>query len=289
MEKFAIITDTGANLSREWQEQYNITVLQLAYVINGESFSSADLTEEQTKEIYEQIRNKIAVSTASINEEETREAFEKILSSGQSLLYIGLSSALSISYATGARVLEELKPKYPNQKILHIDSLSAAMGQGRLVIEACKLREDGKSVDEVYAWLQENILKNCHIFTVESLSYLFRGGRLKKSAYLLGTFLQIKPIMFVNNTGHLTPTGKVIGRKASLDNMAARVAKQIVNPEQQTVYITHGNCYGDAKYLADKIAAKITVAGFDYSLLNTVIGAHSGPGTVAVFFAGSKR
>jgi DegV family protein with EDD domain len=289
MEKFAIITDTGANLSRDWQDKYSITVLQLAYVINGESFSSANLTDEETKAIYEQIRNKVAVSTASVNEEESRVIIEKILSAGQDILYIGFSSALSLSYDTAVRVLEELKPKYPKQKILYIDSLSAAMGQGRLVIEACKMRGNGSSLDEVHAWLQENILKNCHIFTVESLSYLFRGGRLKKSAYVLGTFLQIKPIMFVNNTGHLAPIGKVIGRRASLDNMAARVAKSIVNPETQTIYITHGNCYDDAKYIADKIAAKVKVAGFDYALLNTVIGAHSGPGTVAVFFGGSKR
>ncbi|MDR1917591.1 MAG: DegV family protein [Christensenellaceae bacterium] len=289
MEKFAIITDTGANLNYEWKNKYNIPVLELAYIINGESFSSANLTDDDTRAIYEQIRKKVAVSTSSVNEAECRAIFEKILSSGQDVLYIGFSSALSVSYATAARVLDELKPTYPERKILYIDSLSAAMGQGRLVIEACKEREAGKTIDEVYTWLQENILKNCHIFTVESLSYLFRGGRLKKSAYLLGTFLQIKPIMFVNNTGHLTPIGKIIGRHASLDNMATRVAKSIVNPEQQTIYITHGNCPDDAKYLADKISAKIKVAGFDYSLLNTIIGAHSGPGTVAVFFGGNKR
>jgi DegV family protein with EDD domain len=289
MEKFTIITDTGANLSAEWQEKYNITVLQLAYVINEESFDSSKLTDNDTKAIYDKIRNKVVVSTASINEIETATTCEKLLSAGQDILYIGFSSALSVSYSTAARVLEELKAKYPDRKILYIDSLSAAMGQGRLVIECAKLREIGKTIDEIYEWLKDNILKNCHIFTVESLSYLFRGGRLKKTSYLLGTILQIKPIMNVSDSGHLTPIGKVFGRRKSLDNIAERVAKMIKDPENQTIYINHGDCIDDAKYLADKIGSKIKVAGFDFSLLNTVIGAHSGPGTIAVFFGGEKR
>jgi DegV family protein with EDD domain len=184
---------------------------------------------------------------------------------------------------------QELKAKYPKRKILHLDSLSAAMGQGRLVIEAAKLREAGKTVEEVYDWCKDNLLKNCHIFTVESLSYLFRGGRVKRTKYMLGTMLQIKPIMHVSDDGHLTPIGKAFGRHKSLDDLAARTVKMIENPEQQTVYITHGDCLNDAKYVADKISAKIKVAGFDYPLLNTIIGAHAGPGTIGVFFSGHKR
>jgi DegV family protein with EDD domain len=289
MENFRIITDTGADLNADWQAKYNITVLQLAYVINGESFDSSKLTDDSTKAIYDKIRNKVVVSTASINEDDARAVFGGILASGQDILYIGFSSALSVSYDTAARVLEELKQEYPKRKVLYIDSLSAAMGQGRLVIESAKLRENGKTIDEIFDWLKNNILKNCHIFTVESLSYLFRGGRLKKSAYFLGTILQIKPILNVSNSGHLTPIGKVFGRQKSLDNIAERVAKAIVDPESQTIYISHGDCLKDAEYLADKVASKIKVAGFEYSLLNTIIGAHSGPGTIAIFFGGEKR
>ena len=152
-----------------------------------------------------------------------------------------------------------------------------------------RMRLEGKTIDEVFKWLEENILKTCHLFTVESLAYLFRGGRVKRNAYLLGTMLQIKPIMHVDNSGHLTPVGKVFGRKKSLNEIAARVAKEIIGPEQQTVYINHGDCLNDAKYVADRIAEKVKVAGFDFSLLNTIIGAHTGPGVIAVFFHGSSR
>jgi DegV family protein with EDD domain len=289
MENFAIVTDSGASLGDGWREKYNITILPLAYVINGEQFSGANVTDADTVEIYAKIKNRVVVSTSSVNEEDVCTTCEKILMGGKDILYIGFSSALSISYETSARILEELKTKYPKRKILYIDTKAAAMGQGRLVIEAAKLREDGKTVDEVFKWLEENILKTCHLFTVESLSYLFRGGRVKHSAYLLGTMLQIKPIMHVDNDGHLVPIGKVFGRKKSLNEIAARVAKEIIDPEQQTIYINHGDCLNDAKYVADKIAAKIKVAGFDFSLLNTIIGAHAGPGVIAVFFAGNKR
>jgi DegV family protein with EDD domain len=289
MEGFTIITDSGANLDAGWREKYSVTVLPLAYIVNGESFSGANVTDADTVGIYAKIKNKVSVSTASLNEDDIRTACEKTLSDGKDILYIGFSSALSISYETAARVLDELKVKYPKRKVLHIDTKAAAMGQGRLVIEAAKLREAGKTIEETHQWLQENILKCCHLFTVESLTYLFRGGRLKHSAYLLGTMLQIKPIMYVNNGGRLVPIGKAFGRKKSLNEIAARTAKMIVNPAEQTVYINHGDCLDDARYLADRIAEKVKVAGFDFSLLNTIIGAHAGPGTIAVFFAGEKR
>ena len=289
MEKFVIVTDSGASLTAEWRKQYNIILLPLAYIVNGESFSGANVTDSETIELYAKIRKKVVVSTASVNEDEARTTCEKILAAGQDLLYVGFSSALSLSYETVVRVLEELKYKFPKRKILYIDTKAAAMGQGRLVIETAKLRDAGKTIEETHKWLTENILKSCHLFTVETLAYLFRGGRVKRGAYMMGTILQIKPIMHVDDGGHLVAIGKVMGRKKSLDEIATRVAKTIVEPESQTIYINHGDCLLDAKYVANKIAAKVKVAGFELSLLNTIIGAHSGPGTITVFFAGTNR
>jgi DegV family protein with EDD domain len=286
MDNFIIITDTGANLRPEIIDRYNISVVPIMYVIDGKEYDSLLATDETVQDIYNKMRDKTVVSTAAIGDGAYKEVFEKVLAAGKDILYIGFSSGLSSSYATGARVLKELEPNYPNQKLLYIDSLAATMGQGRLVIEAVKMREAGKTAEEVLAWLEQAVVKNRHIFTVESLQYLFRGGRISRTSSLIGTVLQIKPIMHVNATGHLEAIGKVIGRKRSLANMAERLAAQIENPEQQTVYIAHGDCLADAEYLAGQISQRIKVAGFDYTLLNAVIGAHSGPGTVAVFFGG---
>jgi DegV family protein with EDD domain len=289
VSSYVIITDTGASLRAEYLQKYNIRIVPITCVMKGEQYTTDQTNEEEIIKIFGEIRDKVVVSTASVSDLECRSVFEKELKYGNDILYLGLSSGLSSSYATASRILEELKTEFPDRKIFHIDTLSAAMGEGRLVLESAKLREDGKSIDEVYAWLQDNLMKNCHLFTVESLSYLFRGGRVKRTQFILGTMLQIKPVMHVSDTGHLEPIGKAFGRRKSLEELAERVAKTIINPEEQTVYINHGDCLKDAEYLAQEIAKRVKVGGFDYSLLNVVIGAHSGPGTIAVFFAGVKR
>ncbi|MDR0383702.1 MAG: DegV family protein [Christensenellaceae bacterium] len=280
---YEIITDTGANLSDEYILKNTIKIVPIFTIENGEEVTLTD------KELYQKMRDGIHISTAAPSDTECKDIFEKVLKEGRDLLYLGFSSGLSATFSVSKRVLDELKQTYPNRQIYYVDSLSATLGQGRLFIEALKMRNAGGDIKTVYDWLLTNVPKSCHLFTVETLKYLHRGGRLNKSSYLIGSVLQIKPVMHVNNTGHLEPIGKVIGRRRSLNSIAEKVAESIEEPEKQTVYIVHGDCEEDAKYLAKQIENRIKVAGFEYSMLNALIGAHAGPGTIAVFFAGKQR
>ncbi|MDO9490716.1 DegV family protein, partial [Acetobacterium sp.] len=205
------------------------------------------------------------------------------------LLYIGFSSALSATYQTGTQVLEEMKTEYPNAKIMSVDTLGASLGEGLLVTHAAKLREDGQSIESVYDWLIENRLHLCHWFTVDDLFFLMRGGRVSATSAIMGTVLSIKPVMHMDDYGRLIPVSKVRGRKNSLRVLLEQMEKTAIDPKNQTIYISHGDCLEDAQYLADKIKQKFGTEDILIHLIEPVIGAHCGPGTVALFFIGTER
>ena len=184
---------------------------------------------------------------------------------------------------------QELSEKYPDRKFLVVDSLCASMGEGLLVYYAAKMQQEGKSIDEVYQWLQENKLHLCHWFTVDDLNHLKRGGRVSSAAALFGTMLGIKPVLHVDDAGHLIPVAKIRGRKQSLDSLVAHMEETVTEPEKQVIFISHGDCLQDAQYVADKIREKWKVKDIVLNEIGPVIGTHSGPGTVALFFLGSKR
>jgi DegV family protein with EDD domain len=287
---FEIVTDSSANLPDELIDKYGIPIIPLVYIVDGkESLSYYKTSVNDMKKYYTLMREKIPCSTSCASRGNCEGIFEQILSGGKDVLYIGFDSALSATYGVVEGVLRDVAAKYPDRKALAIDTLSAALGQGQLVISAVKLRDGGKTIDEIYAWLQANILKSCHLFTVDTLTYLYKGGRVKPSAYLLASVLNIKPIMHVSDDGHLTPIGKVFGRKASLVKLAALTAEKIVDPENQTIYISHGDCFDDVEFFMTKLKEKIKVKGFVINCLDLVIGVHAGPGTVAIFFYGEKR
>lgn len=288
--KFEIVTDSSANLPYELIEKYDLHILSLLYYIGENEYESyvkgkqTDLTE-----IYVRMRNKEVFTTSCMSIGTCRSIFENILKQDKDLLYIGFSSALSATYQTSCLALEELRMEYPNRKILSVDTLAATLGEGLLVSYAAKFRQEGMPIEVVYDWLMENRLHLCHWFTVDDLFFLLRGGRVSASSAFLGTVLNIKPIIHIDDTGHLVPVGKVRGKKNSLRALLKRMEETAIEPENQTIYITHGDCLEDATYLADKIREKFGTKNILIHLLEPVIGSHCGPGTVTLFYLGTKR
>jgi DegV family protein with EDD domain len=286
---YKIVTDSCANLPDEIYDNLDIQVIGMEFIINGEPcLSYVKGRDNNLKKYYKLLREDTIITTTCINKETYTNFFEKILETDD-VLYLGFSSGLSLSYGNCLAAAEELQAKYPNRKIYTVDTLAASMGLGMIVHRAAELKNQGENIEEVRDWVEANKLKICHWFTVEDLKYLYRGGRVSKIGFILGKITQIKPVLFTDNAGHLMPVQKVIGRRKSLEVMAEKIASTIVNPSEQTIFISHGDCIEDAQKLADLVAKKIKVKGFLINQIDPVIGCHSGPGTLAIFFAAAKR
>lgn len=287
---YEIITDSAANLTDEIIEQYSISIISLSFRIGEQDFISYENGKSaDVKEFYNRMRKGEAASTSQVSRQSIRSAFEKILKADKDLLYLGFSSALSGSFNAAAAVANELREEYPERKIIVIDSLAASLGEGLLVYHAVLLKEQSKTIDEVAAWLNANLLKLCHWFTVDDLMYLKRGGRISPTTALVGTLMGIKPILHVDDEGRLISVGKVRGRRHSIEELFNNMKKTCENPEEQVIFIGHGDCIEDAKYLESLVRNEWNVKDVVINYIDAVIGAHSGPGTLALFFLGSKR
>jgi len=288
--QFEIFTDSSANLTNDLIDRYNINIISLIFISKNKEYVSYEKnSDNDLKKFYDMLRNKEELTTSCINTETFIKAFEPVLKQGKDLLYIGFSSALSGTYYAGEKAIEELRKKYPERKLLCTNTLGASLGEGLLVLYAARMREEGKSIDEIFAWEEENRLKLCHYFTVDDLYYLFKGGRVTKSNYLIANIINLKPIMHMDDFGRLIPINKVIGRRKSISALADMVVTNIIEPEKQTVCISHGDCKEDIDLLMEKINAKIKVKEWIINYVDPVVGAHSGPGTIAIFFLGEKR
>lgn len=287
---FEIVTDSSCNLPEELIDRYRLHILSLMFRVNGKEYYSYEKGKvTDLKQFYTMMRNKEEITTSLIDINTCQPVFEGLLKEGKDILYIGFSSALSGTYQVGAMVLDDLKTTYPERKIYAIDTLGASLGEGLLVYHAAELRRAEKDIEEVYAWLLENRLHLCHWFTVDDLFFLKRGGRVSASAAVLGTILGVKPVMHMDNEGRLILMEKVRGRKNSLDALVDHMQQTAVNPEEQMVFITHGDCIEDAKYVENQVRQRMHVKDVLINYVDPVIGAHSGPGTVALFFVGTHR
>ncbi len=286
MREYVILTDSGADLPKEVAEQYGIGVIDLVLQIGEESRLNGEV---EPRAFYEMLRNKTPITTSAVNMERFKEFFEGYLKEGKDILYLGFSSGLSATYVAGRNAAEELKEAYPESKILTVDTLAASLGQGLLVTLTAKKKLAGASIEEACTFATENRLHLCHWFTVDDLFFLKRGGRVSAATAVLGTMLSIKPFMHVDNAGHLINVSKVRGRRASIDAMFDKIAATAIQPEEQLYYICHGDCIEDAEYLANKIKEKYPKCEVVIGYTGTVIGAHSGPGTLALFFLGTER
>ena len=241
-------------------------------------------------QFYGMMREGKVITTSLPNLADTEKLLRKLLDDGQDVLYVGFSSGLSGTYEATDLLLRSLADEYPGRTVRSVDTLAASLGEGLLVWYAAKKRAEGQTIQQVYDWLEQNKLNLAHWFTVDDLMFLFRGGRVSKTSAWAGTLLSIKPVMHVDDEGHLVPLEKVRGRKKSLralvDHMAASAQAPV---EDQMVFITHGDCLEDAEYVADLVRERFGVRNIVINYVDPVIGAHSGPGTMALFFLADKR
>ena len=287
---FEIITDSSCNLPDDLIDKYMLHVLSLVFRVNDKEYYSYIKGEKtELAQFYAMMRRKEHITTSLINPEVCRDMAIKLLDEGKDILYIGFSSALSATYQAVHITLEELKSSYPDRKILSVDTLGASLGQGLLVHHAVQLRNEGKTIEEIYQWLILNRFHLCHWFTVDDLFFLKRGGRISATTAIVGSMLGIKPILHMDNEGRLINVSKVRGRQKSLDALVERMAKTAIDPEEQVVFISHGDCIDDAKYVEKQIRDKLKVKDVLINYVDPVIGAHSGPGTIALFFLGTER
>lgn len=287
---FEIVTDSSCNLPEDIIDRYGLHILSLRFLVGGKeyySYTKGEITD--LAQFYTMMRNKEEITTSQISSDTCTKLFESLLQDGKDVLYIGFSSALSGTYQVGYLALEELKKKYPERKIYAVDTLGASLGEGLLVYHSANLREAGESIEAVNGWLLENRLHLCHWFTVDDLFFLQRGGRVSGTVAIFGTLLNVKPVMHMDNEGRLIFVTKVRGRKRSLDALVERLDQTAINPSEQSIFITHGDCLEDAQYVAKKIEEKYHPKEIVINWVDPVIGAHSGPGTVALFFLGTER
>ena len=282
---YRIITDSGCDLPAKLLAQLNIDVIPLTLLFRGQEWS--DTTDEGLKTIYDGLRSGDAASTSAINPDRWSVAMEPVLEQGQDILVLTFSSGLSTTYQSAVIAAQELMEKYPGRKIRVVDSLCASLGQGLFVWYACKNRDAGMSLDALADWCEENKLNLCHWVTVDDLSHLKRGGRISATTALVGTMLNVKPIIHVDEEGHLINSSKVRGRKAAMEYLAKKFDETCINFDE--VFIAHGDCPEDAANLEAMIRAKHEIKNVTTGYVGPVIGAHTGPGVLVLFFLGSKR
>ncbi len=286
MATYKIITDSGCDLPKAKLQEMDVQAIPLSVNFMGQT--REDTVEAGIEQVYEGLRKGEKASTSAINPTRWAEAMEAVLQQEQDVLVIAFSSGLSTTYQSAVIAAQELAEKYPQRKIRVVDSLAASLGQGLLVWYACKKRDEGLSLEELAAWLEENRLRLCHWFTVDDLMYLKRGGRVSAATAVVGTMLQIKPVLHVDNEGHLINVGKVRGRKASIEAIAKKMTEKGKDFDNSTVFICHGDCIEDAKYL-EQLARQQGAQEVFIGYTGAVIGSHSGPGTLAFFFMGESR
>lgn len=290
---FEIVTDSCCNLLEDMIDDFGIHVLPLTFMVDGENeVYQSYLKGERTdlKQFYTMMREGKVFKTSLPNLAESEALFRELLGSGRDVLYIAFSSGLSGTYQALSLMAAQLQEEFPKRKIHVVDSLAASGGQGLLVWYAVQHARAGASIDQVRDWLEENKLHLAHWFTVDDLMFLFRGGRVSKTAAWAGTLLNIKPVLHVDDEGHLIPMEKVRGRKKSLNALIDHMEKSANKPiSDQMVFITHGDCIEDAEYVAAKIKERFGVKEVVINYVDPVIGAHSGPGTMALFFLADKR
>jgi len=287
VKEFVITTDSTVDLSKEFLEEKDITVLSLSYILDGVTYR--DMDGLSGKEFFDKLRNGSLPTTSQVNPEEAHAVFEPIVKSGKDILHIGFSSGLSGTYNSCRIAAEELMEEYPDSKLVVIDSLCASMGEGLLLYKAIELKEQGKSLEEIAEWVEENKLHICHNVTVDDLFHLHRGGRVSKATAVLGTVVKIKPIIHMNNEGKLIVIGKERGRKRSIISLVDRMEKQMGDYDNNVCMITHGDCEEDALYLKSLLEERFGVKKVIIHSIGSVIGSHTGPGVLAVFFMGHER
>ena len=284
MLSFIISTDSGSDLPTGYCREHEIPMLPLPVTMDGVTYEDMDV-----RAFYEKLRSGALPTTSAANLEDTLNLFRRILSQGNDLLHIAFSSGLSSSSGTAFIAAAQARQEFPERNIIVIDSLCASLGHGLLVHKAVKYRDAGKSLAETAEYIESIKGNIVHNFTVDDLHHLHRGGRVSKATAIVGSLINIKPVLHVNDTGHLVAVGKARGRKASIQALVNRMASQIQGFDNPEVFISHGDCQDDAETLAAMVREKFGIQDIMIDYIGPTIGTHSGPGTLALFFLGSPR
>lgn len=287
MREFVITVNSTVDMPKEWLQERNVDVVPLRYTMDGTTYE--DMNGLTAKEFFAKLREGVMSVTSQVNPDEAKVALEKHVKAGKDVLHLAFSSGLSGTYNSMRIAAEELKEEYPEAKIIVIDTLCACMGEGVLTYYACKLKEEGKTIEEVAQWVEENKLHVCHNITVDDLHHLHRGGRVSKTSAVVGSMIKIKPIITVNDEGKLEVVAKERGRKKSINTIVDMSVERAEGWNNEFVTITHGDCEEEAQYLADLVREKMGVENILINNIGTVIGSHTGPGVLAVFHMGNKR
>ena len=290
MGEYVILTDSSADLTAELAAELGVEVIPLSFTMEDKTyFNYPDNRDIDPADFYARLRGGAMATTAAVNVADYTEAMEPILKEGKDVLVLAFSSGLSATCHSAQIAAGELMEQYPDRKVYVVDTLCASLGQGLLVWYAANLKKQSKTMEEVRDWTEEHKLNLCHWFTVDDLHFLKRGGRISSATAVLGTMLSIKPVMHVDNEGHLIKVGTARGRNASLKALVDHMEQTVLDLKGQSIFISHGDCLADAQKVADDIRARFGVEDIVINYVGPVIGAHSGPGTVALFFMGSER
>lgn len=290
MSEYRIVTDSAGDLSEELVKELGVEVLPLSFTIEDTTYEDhPDRRDMPIETFYALLRQGKMATTAAVNVAQYTELLETMLQAGEDVLVLAFSSGLSATYNAAAIAVKELQEKYPQRKLIAVDTLCASLGEGLLVWHAARMKQAGKDIEEVRDWVEESKLHVRHWVAVDDLSHLKRGGRISATTAFVGGMLSIKPIIHVDREGRLINVGKTRGRASSLNYLVQEIEKQVVNPQEQVVFISHSDCAQDAKTVGDEIKARLGVKEVFYNHMGPVIGAHTGPGTVGLFFLGTER
>ena len=287
MRDYIITVNSTVDTGKEWLKERNVPVIPLKYTIDGQEYT--DMYGLSDKEFFQKLREGKMSVTSQINPEEAKEMLEPYVKEGKDVLHLAFSSALSGTCNSMKIAAEELQEEYPEAKVIVVDTLCACMGEAMLLYYALKQKEAGKTLEEVAQWVEENKLHVCHNVTVDDLFHLHRGGRVSKTAAVLGTMVKVKPIIHMDDNGALQVIGKERGRKKSLHKIVDMAVERSKGWDNEIIMITHGDCLEDAEYVAKLVREKMGVENVFIHNIGTVIGSHTGPGVVATFCMGNKR
>lgn len=290
MRDYTILSDSCCDLSAPWIEELGVEILPLSLELNGQTYQNwPDGRDISFSAFYSRIRAGECATTSAVSVGRFEDAMRSLLQQGRDILCISFSSALSTTYQSACIAADGLRAEFPDASILVVDSLCASLGQGLLVYLCAQEKKKGLSLEELRDYAEKTKGQICHWFTVDDLNHLKRGGRINAATALFGTMLSIKPVLHVDDEGRLIPVSKARGRKASLLALVDHMAQSAQDPAHQTVFISHGDCLEDAQFVADTIRARLGTEDIRINYVGPVIGNHSGPGTVALFFLGSER
>lgn len=289
MNEYVITTDNTCDMPEEFYEEHQIPYVSLNCIMNGVTYNKENRID--LHEFYEQMRSGTMPTTSQANAEEMKDCWRPYAEKGMDILHLAFSSGLSGSCNSACIAAQELMEEYPGISIRVVDSLCASMGEGLLLYYAVKQKEEGKTIEEAAEFLEETRLHLCHVFTVDDLFHLHRGGRVSKLSAIVGTVVGIKPMLHVDDEGHLILLSKARGRKRALNELVRMMEERIgtYRDKNTTVFISHGDCEQDARTVGELVREKFGIQDIRYHMVGATIGAHSGPGTVALFFLGERR